>query len=131
MTRTLLLAALILQFFLPAAHAANWKKYPGEFAGNRSDCIDFASIGTDANGRTYFRRYVIDNDKACNGPNKYNVIEHIAVSCTAVLAAGANRDGFPVKYHFKDTIGRARWQEGRNASRQFSRVMQYVCNNRK
>ena len=124
------LAALPLTLAASAAQAVNWKKYDGEFAGDGADCIDFDSIRSDEGGLTYFRRYVIDSDKSCGTPNRYNTIEFLAVPCPAVLAAGPNRDGFPVKFYSYDTF-RKRWEESGNASRQFSRVMQYVCRHRK
>jgi hypothetical protein len=126
----LALAVFVLTLAAMAAQAANWKKYQGEFAGDGSDCIDFDSIRTDAQGLTRFRRYVIDDSKSCGPPNQYNVVETIAVSCPAVLAAGPNRDGFPVKFYGYDSLSR-RWEESGNASRQFSRVMQFVCQNRR
>lgn len=125
------LAGLTLIVHVALAHAASWKKYQGEFAGDGSDCIDFDSIKTDAQGLTHFRRYVIDDDKTCGRPNQYNTVENIAVSCSAVLAAGPNRDDFPVKYYSNDRASKRGWEQGTGASRQFSRVMQYVCRNRK
>jgi hypothetical protein len=111
-----------------AALAVNWKQYPGEFAGDSDDCVDFDSIRTDERGLTHFRRYVIDRDKSCGSPNRYNIIELLAIPCPAVLAAGAARDGFPVKFYSYDSFHK-RWEESSNASRQFSRLMQFVCRN--
>ena len=124
------LTVLILLMHTTFAQAADWKKYRGEFTPDSADCIDFDSITTDAQGLTHFRRYVIDDDKACGRPNQYNIVESIAVSCPAVVAAGPNRDGFPVKYYSFDRLSK-RWEEATGASRQFSCVMKYVCQNRK
>jgi len=123
------LAALPLMA-APAALAVNWKEYQGEFAGDGDDCVDFDSIRTDERGLTHFRRYVIDRDKSCGSPNRSNTIEFLAVPCPAVLAAGAARDGFPVKFYSYDNYLK-RWEESGNASRQFSRLMQFVCRNLK
>jgi hypothetical protein len=131
MIRTLSLIALILAWLVSAADAADWKKYRGEFAGDSSDCIDFDSIKTDAKGLTNFRRYVIDDDKRCGPPTQYHFVEHIKVSCREVLAAGPSRDGFPVKYYSYDRTSKRGWEEGTGASRQFSRVMQCVCQDRR
>jgi hypothetical protein len=115
---------------LTAAHAADWRKLRGEFAPESADCIDFDSIRTDSQGLTRFRRYVVDDDKACGRPNQHDTIETIAVSCSAVTAAGTARDDFPVKYYSYDRAAK-RWEQATGASRQFARVMQYVCQNRK
>ena len=131
LTHALPLAILALLLFASLAHATAWKKYRGEFAGDGSDCIDFDSIKTGAKGLTHFRRYVIDDAKACGRPTQYDSVERIAVSCREVLAAGPNRDGFPVRFFYYDSIDKRGWRQDSNASRQFARVMQYVCQNRK
>jgi hypothetical protein len=122
------LGMMILILTTSFALAANWKKYRGEFAGDSSDCIDFDSIKTDARGTTRFRRYVIDDNKTCGPPTKYDTIEDIKIFCPDVLTAGLNRDQSTLKFSYYDRTKRA-WQEGREPSRQYIRVLQYVCQN--
>ncbi|HTS39140.1 MAG TPA: hypothetical protein VMH84_01175 [Xanthobacteraceae bacterium] len=125
------LAAVLFVSMIAAAQAADWKKYRGEFAGDGSDCIDFASIRTDAKGLTYFKWYSIEDSKRCGQPTQYDFVEDIAVSCREVSAAGPNRDNFPVKYYHYYPLGNRGWQPDSGPNRQFARVMQYVCQNRK
>jgi hypothetical protein len=102
------------QFSLAGAHLSPSRqtgKHRGEFTGEWADCIDTASIKTDAKRLTHFRWYVIDDDKSCGRPTRDDYIEEIAVSCSDVMAAGEPHDGFPVKYLFLDRIRKRGWVE--------------------
>lgn len=53
------------------------------------------------------------------------------MSCSDVMAAGEARDGFPVKYLYFNRIRKRGWVESSGPRRQFARLLQYICQNRK